>query len=322
MNTILTTVFVSILTMSEMNFPYLFHHYQNQFGKEYHVHEYDTKFGVFVDNVKFMFEHNHQNNTYKLGFNDFTDMTTDEFKNRFNFDSFQKRRGHCDPMVVTQAALPKDIDWRDMNAVTPVKNQEQCGSCWSFSAIGAIEGSNAITTGKLQSLSEQQLVDCSRDYGNMGCNGGLMDDAFLYAIDNGLCLEDDYPYTGKDDACTSSSCTPVVQVSKCYDVPPQDEVSLKEAVSTGPVSVAIEADTRVFQMYSTGVLTSADCGTNLDHGVLIVGYGTEDDEKYWLVKNSWGETWGEDGYIKIGRSDDSSTKGICGIAMQPSYPRV
>ena len=231
-------------------------------------------------------------------------------------DCLQTRAG------LTMNNLPESVDWVKGGAVTPVKNQGQCGSCWSFSATGAIEGANAITNGKLASLSEQELVDCSKRYGNMGCNGGLMDNAFHYVIDNGLCSESDYPYTASDDTCVSTDCTPIVKISDCADVIVNNELALKEAVSKQPVSVAIEADTKTFQLYSSGVLTSDSCGTNLDHGVLVVGYGTEDDTPYWLVKNSWGDTWGEDGYIKIGRSDSESSKGICGIAMQPSYPIV
>jgi C1A family cysteine protease len=185
-----------------------------------------------------------------------------------------------------------------------------------------MEGAWQIAKGDLVSLSEQQLVDCSAGfkYGNHGCNGGLMDGAFQYAIDNGMCKESDYKYLAKSGTCTK--CDPVVFMSSCVDVTPQNEVDLEKAVAIGPVSVAIEADTRTFQMYKSGVITGSACGTNLDHGVLVVGYGTESTQPYWLVKNSWGSSWGEDGYVKIEKSSSTKDKGTCGIAMQPSYPVV
>jgi C1A family cysteine protease len=189
-----------------------------------------------------------------------------------------------------------------------------------------MEGAWSIHTGNLVSLSEEQLVDCSKRYGNLGCNGGLMDNAFQYAIDNGMCVESDYPYTasaGSSGSC-QSTCDPEVTITDCADVPANNQLALKEAVSFGPVSIAIEADTRIFQSYSSGVITSSSCGTDLDHGVLIVGYGTEPENQldYWLVKNSWSSTWGDEGYVKIERSDSTNDIGICGIAAQPSFPIV
>ena len=147
-----------------------------------------------------------------------------------------------------------------------------------------------------------------------------MDSAFQYAKDNGMCLETAYPYTATGGDC--QKCDPVVQISGCVDVTKNNQIALKEAVSRGPVSIAIEADKKAFQLYTSGVLTGDACGTNLDHGVLIAGYGEESGTAYWLVKNSWGPTWGDNGYIKIERSDSTSDKGVCGIAMQPSFPIV
>ena len=326
MANLVTLILLSITALSEINFPYLFHHYMNEFGKNYTMMEYDHRFQNFVDNVEHVFELHKANPNYSIGVNQFTDMTHDEFSNKMNFGLKENLYGlhgsECLQMQYNGTQVTDSIDWRTKNAVTPVKDQGQCGSCWAFSTTGAVEGATAITTGKLVSLSEQQLVDCSRKYGNLGCNGGLMDNGFMYVEDNGLCEESAYAYTASGGTCQSSKCTPVTKVSSCFDVEHSNELALKQAVSMQPVSVAIEADTRVFQLYSGGVLTSESCGTNLDHGVLVVGYGEEDGTKYWLVKNSWGSSWGDNGYIKIERTDSTSSDGICGIAMQPSYPVV
>lgn len=305
-----------------------FSSFREKFRKEYgSLSELNERFTVFRENFLYIIKHNRDTfANFTMSVNEFADLTAEEFRSRYvgygntPLTSSEFRATSCRNMASSGKTVPDTVDWRSRGAVTPVKNQGQCGSCWSFSATGAIEGAWAISKGQLVSLSEQQLVDCSKRYGNMGCNGGLMDAAFQYEIDTGACTEASYPYQGVDGSC--HSCNPVVKISGCVDVPSRNQVLLKEAVSIGPVSVAIEADTRYFQFYSGGILSSSTCGTNLDHGVLIVSYGAENGAKYWTVKNSWGSSWGENGYVRIARTESNNDAGVCGIALQPSFPVV
>ena len=311
--------------MSESAIMDRFHAYQVDFGKNYPASDHYFRFNVFKDNFNHIISHNSNNTrTFDMAVNKFTDMTPDEFRFKMvgGYRADADVSTGCGSFVSTGKSVPDSIDWRLDGAVTPVKDQGQCGSCWSFSATGALEGAWSVKTCKLVSLSEQQLVDCAGiRYGSMGCNGGLMEGAFNYAIDKGMCTEDSYPYTSGETQTggTCHSCTSVVKVSKCFNVKTNDQIALKEAVSNSPVAIAIEADTRYFQSYSSGILTSSTCGTTLDHGVLIVGYGEEDGQKYWLVKNSWSSKWGDSGFVKIARSESSDDGGVCGISMEASF---
>jgi C1A family cysteine protease len=306
-----------------------FTNFQERFSKRYeNIQELETRFQIFRTNLRNIILHNldHTQN-FTMGINQFTDLTPQEFKNQYVGGLKVEVGGYgCKSFSSAASGAPASLDWRSKGAVTSVKDQGQCGSCWTFSATGAVEGAWAITKGQLVDLSEQELVDCATgiSYGSHGCSGGQMDGAFKFVIENGQCSLSAYPYTSGVTKTGGScqKCSAVVHISSCSDVKSNDQVSLKGAVAQQPVAIAIEADTRYFQSYSGGILTSSSCGTNLDHGVLIVGYGSENGQDYWLVKNSWGTSWGDKGYVKIARSSSTNDAGICGIAMQPSFPSV
>ncbi|BAT96158.1 low-temperature-induced cysteine proteinase-like [Vigna umbellata] len=287
------------------------------------IGEKERRFLIFKDNWKFVQEHNNGagNKEFRLGLNKFADLTNEEYRAMF-LGTRKKLTSRKSGRYAFRdgETLPAMVDWREKGAVAPVKDQGQCGSCWAFSTVAAVEGINQIVTGNLTTLSEQELVDCDRSY-NMGCNGGLMDYAFEFIIQNGgIDTEEDYPYTARDNMCdTNRKSARVVSIDGYEDVPSNDEKSLMKAVANQPVSVAIEAGGREFQLYESGVFTGR-CGTELDHGVAVVGYGTENGTDYWIVRNSWGPGWGENGYIKLERNLLNSENGKCGIAMEASYP--
>merc|ERR1719290_328857 len=236
--------------------------------------------------------------------------------------SDRRRRGN--PVFVpSNQAVPAKVDWRPKGYVTPVKDQKQCGSCWAFSATGSLEGQNFKKTGKLVSLSEQNIMDCSVPEGNHGCFGGIMDKAFEYVIkNNGVDTESSYPYeavNGKE--CKFNKDNIGATMSSYHDIPQNSEADLQKAVATiGPISVAIDASQPTFHFYKEGIYHDKKCSsTHLDHGVLAVGYGAEENGKsYWLVKNSWNTSWGMKGYIKMAKDKHNA----CGIATQASYPIV
>lgn len=312
-----------------------FNEFKNLYKKSYNsLKEESIREIIYNNNLEFIKNENLKGHSYKLDINEFADLTKEEFFGNHVYQKTQNiksvlerhNRQFSKYNMYLRQSIPSSVDWTNEGAVTPIKNQGQCGSCWSFSTTGAIEGAHEIATGNLVSLSEQQLVDCSTKYGNMGCNGGVPIWAYEYVIDNnGICSESEYPYTASDGTC-QTTCKTQATISSYFNVTTNSGLALKQAIAKQPVSVIIEADQMSFQFYSSGVLTTG-CGSNLDHAVLAVGYGTTSSgQDYFKIKNSWGETWGLNGYILLGADSNSNSQndgsGICGVLSMPTYPIV
>merc|ERR1712072_132169 len=288
-----------------------FEAFKAKYGKVYNGDE-DEHRATYEANMQWAAENS--NDQVQFGENQFSDLNTEQYRVAAGLGykaNALRNLPHLGVHEYNGEELAASVDWTTQGAVTPVKDQGQCGSCWAFSTTGGMEGAWQIATGSLKSMSEQQLVDCSTQ--NAGCNGGSMELAFNYAGTTNVATESSYPYTARDGSCKSSYTTAIPKGGVTgYKSVGQSTSSLKSAIQTGPVSVAIEADQMAFQLYSGGILSS-DCGTNLDHGVLAVGYCSG----YFKVKNSWGSSWGESGYLHI--SDSGNT---CGIHSDASYPTV
>lgn len=315
--------YVSVLPFTIGGGTHEYNKYLNDFQKTYSSSpEYWNHYYSFHNNMQKITNHNNANHSWKMGVNKFTDLSPFEFKNTYLKAKPPK------PYLYPPSAppnpnlniesLPDAVDWRDKNLVTPIKDQGQCGSCWAFSAVGAMEGAQAKKSGVLTSLSEQNLVDCAGNFGCEGCEGGWMSAAMEYVhYNHGLDTENAYPYTAVDGDCVYNPNVSGTTVQSVVNLTAGDTDALLHAVATvGPVSVAIDAESD-FQSYESGIYTSTDCSKDyLDHGVLVVGYGANDQGKYYIVKNSWGTSWGMDGYIYWNRDIPN----MCGIAQVVSYP--
>nr|XP_050027249.1 procathepsin L-like isoform X1 [Dermacentor andersoni] len=265
--------------------------------------------------------------TYRRVINKFADMLPQDIKHtvapRFILPS--QRNYHCPESIASRmpntSILPDVVDWRNKGAVTPVKTQGSCVATWAFSATGAVESHHFIKTGQLVDLSEQNLIDCSQDFGNLGCEGGRADQAFEYIIQNkGIDLEELYPYASKTMPCAFDKGAVGATISGFRTVPQSSEEQLQAVVATvGPVAVAVDATHDDFFQYDQGIYTNPFCSTSdVNYGLLIVGYGTVNGIDYWICKNSMGPDWGEHGYIRMARNKGNQ----CGIATLATYPEV
>jgi cathepsin L len=298
-----------------------YNNYLEKYNKNYSSNEYLHRFNIYKTHLNYIEEQNSKNLSYKLGINNFTDWNRSEFKKNYLTNNVKYI---TNPSIVNfkerNVTLPESVDWRANGFVTDVKDQGQCGSCWAFSAVGAIEGQHANVTKNLLSLSEQNLVDCSYGYNNSGCEGGWPDKAMLYVKKNGIDTENSYEYNGIDEACAFNKTNVGTRVNDVVLLPPGNMKLFINALGTiGPLSIALDAEND-FQFYDSGIYNSTSCSSYaLNHAVLAVGYGrTVNGSKYIMVKNSWGKDWGMDGYIYMSADVDN----LCGLAEHVSYPII
>lgn len=301
-----------------------FNRWMREYNKTFTEDAIPFRFQVWKQHFDFIAAHNRENHTYLLGMNADGAMTDDEFR--------RLRLGYLpiNQSVLSDAAeedvplsfqVPSSVDWRLQGAVTPIKDQGDCGSCYTFVATATIEGAMVLQGSPLVSLSESQLLDCTKPYGNQGCNGGLMDNCYKYAVaKGGVCSEEEYPYKPKVSTCRSANCktVPGTHIRDFVKVRKNDEKSaLLQAVAKQPVAVAVQGDSTVFRFYKSGIFDNVKCGTNLNHAVAAIGYDTSPANlPFWILKNQWGISWGEEGFMRLIRN-----KNVCGVAKDASYPR-
>ena len=298
-----------------------FANFVGKYGRQYKTsEEYQMRRGLFITNLQKIRQINSEQNSFRAGVNKFTDMSDEEYSKLLGLSQRPISEDRSPHATQAYQDAPTEVDWRKQGAVTKVKDQGHCGSCYAFSAAAALEGALFMQYGKTVDLSPQQIVDCSKAYNNMGCGGGLPDWAFDYVWDEGIMKESDYPYIDNSGACADDYRKYVAQVTRYDDIAHLDPVKLKAGVAQhGPISIGVGAGNTAWRSYQGGILDSPDCKPNLDHAVLLVGYGVEEGREYWIVKNSWSEDWGEQGYVRILISEGY---GVCGVNMTPIWATV
>jgi len=300
---------ILILALAACTFAVSFQHdpfwvaYKQQFGKSYSPREEASRYAIFKKNMARAAQLN-EIDTASYGWTKFSDQ--ERHRARLEVPAYIRRT-----RVTVANDLPDSLDWRDKGAVTGVKDQEQCGSCWAFCAVASMEGAYFLAHQQLLSLSEQQIVDC--DEYDHGCEGGWPTNAMQYVKDaGGEMLEEDYPYTGMEGSCQFDASSAKMQVKDIQTFPSGNEQQMMTACQQyGPLAIALDASK--FDFYSGGIMNGSGCAQGSpDHGVTVVGWGVEDGTKYWIVKNSWGEDWGEDGYVRVERGSNA-----CGVEDYP-----
>ncbi|KAL5015485.1 hypothetical protein ScPMuIL_009755 [Solemya velum] len=301
------------------------HSFKSEYAKAYSSDEDYLRRLTWENNIRFIQKHNLEADrglhSFRVGMNAYGDLTDEEFTSTMNGYKMANKKNGSNFLPANNVDLPSEVDWRTKGYVTPVKDQKQCGSCWAFSAIASLEGQHFKADSQLVSLSEQNLMDCSHPEGNNACEGGLMDQAFEYIKKNkGVDTETSYSYKARDESCHFNQSNVGATDTGFMDIEKGNEDALQQAAATvGPISVAIDASRPSFRFYKTGVYNDHTCSsTRLDHGVTVVGYGMDGGHDYWLVKNSWGTSWGNMGYINMSRNRNNQ----CGIATAASYPLV
>lgn len=283
----------------------------------------ERRFKNFKRNVDHIRKHNSLNKSYKLDLNKFAGYSNEEFRHKYLTPYLSKaqpssarRKQHSTKGILRDTV---SLDWRDKGAVTEVKDQGECGSCWAFSAVATIESANRMAGNDLVELSEQELIDCDKPE-NLGCGGGMMDNAYQYIIERGgISLESDYPYSATDGQCALINGLDKVHITSYSYLNTSSEQDLLSLVGSRPVSAAIIADGIDFQLYSGGIF-SGDCGLMVDHAIAVIGFGSDTEGDFWIIKNSWGVDWGEGGYARLARNVGDGAAGTCAITSMVTYP--
>lgn len=297
-----------------------FQAYLQVYNKQYSESELTYRLGIYTHNARYIQDYNARYSHSKLAINAFADLTDYEFSRYLSDYSLSNSEDFREVLALNTTELPLEMDWRDLGAVSPVRDQRYCGACYAFAAAAAVESAEYLKTGVMKVVSTQELVDCSVVNGNHGCSGGKITSALKYIETHGVTVESEYPYVHYEhQECYSQPNQSKVRITGYTTVPKNNQLQLKAAVAQQPVAVAIQADEASFRFYSQGVVMRP-CGNRLNHAVLVVGYGTtEEGVDYWIAKNSWGRHWGEEGFVRIYREDLAEDEGVCGIAQDASY---